>query len=52
MTEIHLSQMNSAGSTDSQSADLLPSIYAELRKIAAAQMARQQLDMLELDVGR
>lgn len=44
MTEIHLSHMNSAGSTDSQSANLLPSIYAELRKIAAAQMARQQLD--------
>src|SRR6186713_2394383 len=44
MTETHLSQMNSAGSTDSRSADLLPSIYAELRKIAAAQMARQQLD--------
>jgi RNA polymerase sigma factor (TIGR02999 family) len=32
------------GSPDAQSADLLSSAYAELRRIAAAQMARQRLD--------
>jgi len=36
--------MNTAGSPDPHSADLLPSVYAELRRIAAAQMARQRLD--------
>lgn len=36
--------MNTAGSPDPQSDDLLSSVYAELRRIAAAQMARQQPD--------
>lgn len=36
--------MNTAGSPDLQSADLLPTVYAELRRIAATQMARQWSD--------